>query len=63
MLKCLRSALHARDVQTFYMGSIAMCRILKDLAKRRETERMAKIINRTAAYLENAKKARRLFWH
>jgi len=31
------------------------------LAKRGETERMAKIINRTAVHLENAKRARRLF--
>jgi len=47
--------------ETFYMGSIATCRVLMHLSKRGETERMAKIINRTAVYLENAEKAKRLF--
>lgn len=49
--------------EAFYMGAIGMCRILKHLARRGETERMAKVISRTAVYLENAKKARRRSRH
>jgi len=49
--------------EAFYMGAISMCRMLKHLATRGETERMAKIISRTALYRETAKKARRRFRH
>ena len=37
--------------EAFYTGAIAMCRILKHLSRRGETERMAKVIARTARLL------------
>jgi hypothetical protein len=49
--------------EAFYVGAIAMCRMLSQLNRRGETERAAEVISGTAVYWENQERARKRSRH